>query len=91
MALSRGDWAPGAAQKLENDLCENINRRTGLTEANHICSVATILDPKFKTLPFMNVGNVTKAVHYRIYSCIAPTFFAEFYPQKHGWGVYMEH
>jgi hypothetical protein len=30
---------------------------------------------------------------YHIYSCIAPayTLFAEFYPRKHGLGVYTQH
>jgi hypothetical protein len=28
---------------------------------------------------------------YTVFTRIAPTFFAELYPQKHGWGVYMEH
>ncbi|KYN18888.1 hypothetical protein ALC57_08794, partial [Trachymyrmex cornetzi] len=63
--ISRLDPCNAIAEKLENNILDQINMRLKNSlrvEKNYFLSIATLLDPRFKKLHFTSIVDCTKAI-----------------------------
>ncbi|XP_049828964.1 uncharacterized protein LOC126267704 [Schistocerca gregaria] len=67
--VCNGKWATTTAQELQQRLQNSLIARLCLIETNKVHAVTTVLDPRFKTLPFTNPIHSKHAVANLITEC----------------------